>query len=202
MRYNTIFNNPIERTRVTYSRCWWDGAFSDDELNQIILDCEKEQLEEASILGGDDPEGIRKSKIKFFNKNQTTLLIFERLNFIIKELNDQFYGFDLNGYDAFQYTSYDLDGKYDWHMDICLDSDFLPRDMTEPRKLSATLQLNDDFEGGDFQLNLGKECNATTCEMKKGRVLVFPSYVLHRVTPVTKGCRKSIVVWVTGPKFR
>jgi PKHD-type hydroxylase len=71
----------------------------------------------------------------------------------------------------------------------------------EPRKLSLTLLLNDDFEGGEFQVNDGKEEMAITVPMNKGRVVLFPSFMIHRVKPVTKGVRKSLVVWVLGPKF-
>ena len=73
--------------------------------------------------------------------------------------------------------------------------------MVQPRKLSLSLALNDDFEGGEFQINEGKETNPITVPMHKGRVVLFPSFMIHRVTPITKGTRKSIVVWVNGPKF-
>jgi PKHD-type hydroxylase len=75
----------------------------------------------------------------------------------------------------------------------------------EPRKLSLTLLLNDDnddFEGGEFQINNGKQETPITVDMFKGRAVLFPSFMIHRVKPVTKGVRKSLVVWVLGPKFR
>ena len=95
--------------------------------------------------------------------------------------------------------SSDLKGEYNWHMDMCLNH--MPPDMYDTRKLSMTLQLNDDFEGGEFQINNGDEAGAIAPEMKKGRALLFPSFMCHRVKPVTKGIRRSIVVWVVGPKF-
>ena len=83
--------------------------------------------------------------------------------------------------------------------------DELPTNTTGTRKLSLTFLLSEpnvDFEGGDFQIVLAQENQAQTIEMKKGRIIAFPSFVLHRVTPVTKGERKSIVIWVEGPKFK
>ena len=77
--------------------------------------------------------------------------------------------------------------------------------MYETRKLSVTFLLNEpgvDFEGGEFEINSGEEKNAESIKMKKGDIIVFPSFMLHRVKPVTKGVRKSIVIWVMGPKFR
>jgi PKHD-type hydroxylase len=56
-----------------------------------------------------------------------------------------------------------------------------------------------DFEGGDFQTCLAKETNVP---LKRGQILIFPSFVVHRVKPVTKGIRKSLVIWVTGPGFK
>ena len=65
-----------------------------------------------------------------------------------------------------------------------------------------SLDFEVDFEGGDFQINSGQEKDAESVKMKKGDIIVFPSFMLHRVKPVTKGVRKSIVIWVMGPKFR
>jgi PKHD-type hydroxylase len=87
-------------------------------------------------------------------------------------------------------------------MDTCLGTNNLPEGMIQPRKLSFTLLLNDDFEGGEFMVNLGNENDAIHVEIPKGRLIAFPSFIIHSVKPVTKGFRKSIVIWVSGPKFR
>jgi PKHD-type hydroxylase len=209
MNYNGLFNTPWQRSVVTFPFVWWDNAFTDVELQKIIDDCEKDGLERAQILGTpqdevENIEKVRRCDIKFFEKTNDNAWVFDRLNNIATQLNNQFYGFELNGYDAFQYTSYNSKekGTYHWHMDTCLGTDGLPSNMLEPRKLSMTLLLNDDFEGGDFMLNLGNEAHAMKVDIPKGRVIAFPSFLLHCVKPVTKGFRKSIVVWVTGPKFR
>jgi PKHD-type hydroxylase len=129
-----------------------------------------------------------------------------RLNWVVEQLNNQFYNFDLNGFDSIQYTEYDdtEGGKYDFHQDTIFGLN-KPGNMVETRKLSLVLLLAEpgvDFEGGDFQVNQGQECDASTVEFKKGRVIAFPSWQIHRVTPTTKGKRKSLVLWVTGPKFK
>jgi PKHD-type hydroxylase len=70
------------------------------------------------------------------------------------------------------------------------------------RKLSMSMLLNTpgvDFEGGDFQTFFAKE---TDVSLKRGQILIFPSFIVHRVKPVTKGIRKSLVIWVTGPGFK
>jgi PKHD-type hydroxylase len=127
---------------------------------------------------------------------------------VIQQLNEQFYGFDLYGYDTMQYTEYESveGGKYDFHMDTIMGRN-VPVDMQTQgiRKLSLTIALNEpgvDFEGGHFQINQGQEIDAENVELKKGRIIAFPSFMLHRVAPTTKGKRKSLVVWVLGPKFK
>ena len=74
----------------------------------------------------------------------------------------------------------------------------------DTRKLTMVMLLSDnvlDFTGGELELNIGRESNSQTVDILKGRIVVFPSFILHRVKPVTSGIRKSIVVWVEGPKF-
>jgi PKHD-type hydroxylase len=76
------------------------------------------------------------------------------------------------------------------------------KDGSSPRKLSLILQLSDatEYEGGELQLK--DSSDHTAVERKKGHLIAFPSYLLHRVTPVTKGIRRSLVVWISGPAFR
>jgi len=90
-------------------------------------------------------------------------------------------------------------------MDTVLGLD-KPIEMAETRKLSLSLILSDpdDYEGGDFYIQTGSPDpeKLIKMEQKKGRVLAFPSFMIHGVAPVTKGTRRSIVVWVDGPKFK
>ena len=83
--------------------------------------------------------------------------------------------------------------------------DSTPTDQFETRKLSVVFLLNQpnvDFKGGDFQICLGLQETPVNVEMKKGRMIAFPSFLIHKVTEVTEGIRKSIAIWVTGPKFK
>jgi PKHD-type hydroxylase len=201
--YTTIYNDPWVRSQVTYSHVNWDNAFTEEELKTIIEYCDAIGTESGTTFGGssqEDYEKHRVSNVKFHKRNQETAWIFDRLNFVIQAANEQFYNFNLNGYAEFQYTTYDPNGRYDFHTDLAYGEEY--GNNAELRKLSLTLLLNDDFEGGEFEVNLGKEENAITVPMHKGRVVLFPSFVLHRVKPVTKGVRKSLVIWVVGPKFR
>jgi len=222
MNLKTIYNYPKERQRITYPWCYWDGAFTNEEVDKMCAYFDTQGVERGTTVGAieldkdgkeivkqEANEAVRVSNVKFYDWNpadENTAWIFQRMNFVIESINNQYYGFDLNGYDTFQYTEYEAHetGRYDFHTDTIFGKN-VPADMTEMRKLSITMCVNepgDEYEGGEFQINNGQEANAETIPTKKGRMIIFPSYMIHRVAPVTKGKRKSIVVWVTGPKFR
>ena len=200
--YTTIYNDPWTRSQITYPFVTWDNAFTDEELQTIVEYCDAIGTDAGTTFGGstkEDYEKHRVSNVKFHGRNSETAWIFDRLNFVIQAANEQFYNFNINGYAEFQYTRYDAEGRYDWHTDMAFGQKY--GNDAEPRKLSLSLLLNDDFEGGVFQVNAGKEEEALSVEMKKGRVVLFPSFMIHRVTPVTQGVRRSLVVWALGPKF-
>ena len=213
--YRGIINEDITtRQRDILPYCFWHNAFSDEEIDKICHFMSENKTVDAEISAktpdgdkkiGSVDKGIRTSHVNFYKVNEHTFWIFDRMNQIIDRLNSRFYNFDLNGYSFFQYTEYyghEL-GKYDWHMDAYLGGH--PNEFTETRKLSMTLLLNEpdvDFEGGDFEINKGSPTEIDKVELKKGTLIVFPSFLSHRVAPVTNGIRKSIVVLVQGPKFR
>lgn len=175
----------------------WENGFTAEQLDRIRELGDALPLSPAS-LGGDllDDE-IRRSETGWLELNSDTAFIYDTLAFVARQLNGQFFDFDLFGMvEHLQYTVYrDNGGHYDWHLDRGVTS-------PSPRKLSMVLQLSDpdEYEGGDLQVYTSAE--PTTVVKQKGLVAAFPSFVLHRVTPVTKGTRRSLVVWVAGPKFR
>lgn len=197
-----LVNDIVNRASISHSWTFWDNAFTDEELKKVISYGDSLTSNAATIIGSSDLEKakeVRVSEVAWLSRNEQSSWIFDKVNFILEQTNNRYYGFDLYGYDSLQYTTYygNNEGKYDWHMDSCLDTQ-----IGETRKLSMTLLLDDDFEGGDFQINIGQEKNAKSLPIKKGRAVVFPSYVIHRVAPVTKGVRRSLVAWCVGPKFK
>jgi PKHD-type hydroxylase len=222
MIYKDLYNYPSERFRITYPWIYWDNGFTPEEIDKMCDYFAEQGVERGTTVGASEigPNGeviikqepnekVRKSNVKFYNyepANENTNWIFQRLNWILQQANNQFYGFDLNGFESFQYTEYDEseNGRYDFHTDTIYGKN-MPADMIETRKLSLTFCLNQagvDYEGGDFQINTGQEKDAETAPAVKGRALIFPSFIIHRVAPVTKGKRKSLVVWTMGPKFK
>lgn len=210
MTYKFICNNPFNRYRITESFVFNDNIFNETQIKDITEHCEKNKLKKGSIFNETSDQAvseIRKSDVCFINKTNENYWIFDIFNKAINEINEYNYNFDLNGYQSIQYTRYESyeNGMYNWHMDTCLG----PIDQSclndQTRKLSVVMLLNEpgkDFEGGDFEINLGLESNPIKVPMRKGGVIFFPSFLIHRVKPVTSGVRKSLVIWVQGPKFK
>ena len=98
--------------------------------------------------------------------------------------------------DTVQYTQYyENGGHYDWHT----DNGPYP---FNTRKISITVQLSDpnEYDGGDLELWNGG--NIKTVFRGRGATILFPSFIMHRVTPVTQGLRKSLVLWVGGEHYK
>ena len=134
------------------------------------------------------------SRKKTFIKQQTITSI--ALN-IIQKCNLNHFGFgDIRITENAQFTEYPEGGFYDWHMDCDVNMAHEP----PVRKISMTLLLNDpsEFEGGDLELMApGK-----FAKLKQGYAIIFASFLNHRVAPVTRGVRQSLVVWFGGKPFR
>ena len=142
-------------------------------------------------------DDYRKSRIKWCPQNEEWGWVYGKLHDFIVEANDSMWKFDLSSMnEQIQYTEYygTQEGGYDWHMDCGIE-------IQNQRKISVTAQLSDshEYEGGDLQFNIGKEIVA---HREQGAAIIFPSFYLHRVTPVTKGVRKSFVLWVGGEPYR
>lgn len=174
---------------------WFADAFSPAELDAIIRIGEKIQMEKGTTGGGSSPK-VRDSYVSWMFPNEITGWIFERLEGVVKNVNEQFFRFDLDGFfQGFQFTKYTAPGQhYTWHVDRGHGMGV--------RKLSLSVLLSDpdDYEGGDLELKFGED--PQRAERKRGIITLFPSYALHRVTPVTKGTRYSLVAWVSGPSFK
>lgn len=176
-------------------------AFNNEEINQIVN--QLDSLEKRRGTVGSDSnvsnEKIRNSNVAWLSLTNESQWIYDRMAYVARTLNGQFYKFDLYGFNEdMQYTIYDgtEQGHYSWHIDAGVSS------TSSPRKFSMVLQLSDPLEyvGGDLQIRTSDD--PLSVDKQKGLVAAFPSYVLHRVTPVIQGIRKTLVVWVCGPSFR
>lgn len=203
-----LSNNPYRSSKITLPYVCVNDYFSHEELSLIDSLCSQKQLNTATTVSDKGVPAtknqIRISSNSFHEPNNENMWFFEKINSAVEQVNDLTYGFELYGYKSFQYTVYEgaVGGKYDAHMDLIM-TDAKPADLLDTRKLSMSLILNEpevDFTGGDFMIYEGG--NPTKVQSSKGTMIFFPSFMLHSVNPVLTGTRKSIVVWVEGPKFK
>ena len=186
-------------------------AVRPDVCEQIVKDCKQNILNKASIYGSDkkgrDDPKIRQTSVYFITDKDNK--INDLAWHFLREANKIQFNYDLTFFQAIQFAEYKNGGFYGWHQD---QTTINPSN--EIRKLSLTLVLSnpDNFEGGELQFynggrpleNMGEITGEqVTNDIKaQGSVICFDSRDFHRVTPVTKGVRHSIVCWTVGPNFK
>ena len=174
--------------------------FTPDQCRQII-ESGRAQKPQTAQVGMNKPGGGTDTK-----KRVTTISwipfkemghMYQDLNKFIQKTNENHFGFgDIRITENAQFTEYPEGGFYDWHMDCDVNMAHEP----PVRKISMTLLLNDpaEFEGGEVEvLAPGK-----FADMKQGHAIMFASFLNHRVNPVNRGVRQSLVVWFGGKPFR
>ena len=107
------------------------------------------------------------------------------------DLNDKFWNFELEGQDPIQFLLYEVGDNYNWHLDI-------GKGKHSTRKLSIVIPLSsgESYEGGELLVKIAEK--DISVPLKQGCPILFPSYILHKVTPVTKGKRFMLVGWMKG----
>ena len=162
------------------------------------------ECERIKALGGAHPvwngrstsedENYRVCKTSWIEEIAETGFLFERLRKVVKSVND-LYQLDVAGFgEPLHYIWYEPGGRFEWHTD-------LGSGPMSTRKISLSVQLSaaDDYSGGDFEF-----CpHGVISEFRGlGNVIAFPSYIAHRVLPITSGERHALVVWIHGEAFR
>lgn len=193
----------LTTVKIESTECYWDNFLSEDEITHIIEYCDKFEKSTAKIFKNEEVQEIRKSNIAFIFRDSENEWFFNKIEICVNKLNTKLFGFDIHRLETLQYTLYDEEGShYDWHWDMFESRNITDVELYEQRKVTAVLQLSDpeDYEGGELEISpCGKNKFITK---KKGYLSVFPTFLLHRVTPVTKGKRKTLVAWFTGPDWR
>jgi len=170
---------------------------SEEQCDSIIEFCQTFPDQDGVVYRRDgtyDTDDMRRSRIRWVERFSD---VGEMMMAFFRQANGSF-DFEIREIYSLQFTEYQAGNKghYDWHKDVNFVADTL-----YDRKLSMTIQLShaNEYEGGDFEL-LNNELPAERRE--RGSILVFPSYLQHRVTPVTAGRRLSLVTWIEGPRWR
>jgi PKHD-type hydroxylase len=193
MEYKLVF--PKDQLVDQTMHYVFEDAFNAEELEWINNLQALYPFQEATVIG--DNNNIRKSDIKWMHPNDRSFWVYERMGKLAEQANSELWKFNLSSViDSIQYTVYyEGGGHYGWHMDIGPGS-------INHRKISCTIQLSDpdEYEGGDFEIWTGG--NFKTAERNQGCAILFPSFLMHRITPITKGTRRSLVLWMGGDSYK
>ena len=166
-----------------------------DRNNKPIEDYQDSKVEGLDHKEGSYDEVNRSSKSRFIDDERLYGLVDGLVRFANSKAE---WNYDIDFIEPIQDTLYEVGGYYDWHID---ESNWYPgkRQSNRIRKISFTILLNDDFEGGEFELFADEK---KIIPLKKKDVILFMGDTPHRVRKVTSGVRKSLVGWVQGPAYK
>jgi PKHD-type hydroxylase len=195
MKLRPIFTPTEEINQTNYY--WFNGGLTSEEVDKIVEDAKEYPFIKALVVDEENTDKFRKSNIKWLPFDSKWDWVIDKIMSQVVEANDTIWKFDLNSViDNIQYTEYEGNGgHYDWHLDIG------PGTISH-RKISIVIQLSDpdDYVGGDLEIMTGSD--HTKIPRGKGNVIIFPSFLLHRVVPLISGNRKSLVLWVGGGHYK
>lgn len=197
MRSIDIYLPPIEPFVI------WRGGFTKEECESI-----RQVGELISFAAGrigdsnastENPD-IRVTDVAWIQPVEGSKWIFDKMNSLIGRINFDKFQMQLDRFDGFQYSKYEPGAHYDWHVDTTNS----PRSGLF-RKLSLVLFLSDpaEYKGGELLLNNnGNQENSMSLKPEMGDLIVFYSHVPHKVVPVSKGLRLTLVTWALGGKLQ
>jgi len=183
------------------------GVFNDEEIERIQFFEKILEFNPAKI--GTEVEStrvdsaIRECDVAWFGMDQNTQWLWEKIGSLVSRANYDLFLYDIDCLQSIQYTIYNSNDEsqgdhYHWHRD-----DYAQGYHESQRVISGTILLsdpNEDFEGGEFEIDVYGNLDPQTLTLNKGDMFFFDSTMTHRVKPVTSGKRKTLVFWVLGKK--
>jgi len=184
--YEALIGNVVQPENLANFEKWVEENRDEVKSGEVVHDNPNEGTKKS----------VRDSSIAWVQHNELTAAFYDNVTRVMLDVNNQKYNFNLQYLEVLQYGEYSVDGHYDWHAD-----DVLRSDNNDARKLSFSLLISDDdeYEGGELEFN-GPD-GIYGFKPKRNEAVFFPSFLPHRVSPVTSGLRKSVVGWVRGPDF-
>ena len=173
-------------------------VFSPEECAKIIADHSPDEWLEAGMNMSDRKEkkhidhDYRHTHNAWIMADEKSMWLFDKMLALVMSANQHKWQFEIDFFEAIQLAKYEEGMHYDWHYD-------LGPERAGNRKLSVSVQLSapEDYEGGELLLDIARKSSYTAPD-EVGSVTVFPSFLKHKVLPVTKGTRYSLVVWASG----
>tara|TARA_B100000035_G_C20815087_1_gene471669 strand:- start:108 stop:740 length:633 start_codon:yes stop_codon:yes gene_type:complete len=203
---------------------WYFTAAVPPKICDDIIKYALSKKETLGTIGGYDNKKLSKTEIKEMKRKRNSDLVWLNEPWIYKEVQPYIrqanknagWNFQWDRSEVCQFTKYKLNQYYDWHNDGWKKPYNKPNtpDHGKIRKLSMTLQLTDgsEYEGGELEFDFrnydphardeSKHLKKAKEILPKGSIVVFPSFIWHRVKPITKGVRYSLVMWNLGYPFK
>ena len=186
------------------STCVADNVFPLEAIAQLnrFADERAGRAEKGGVVLADSKHvrvsEVRRSDVVWLGQEPESLPIYDFIAGFVDKVNAQVFRLDVQSFnEPFQIATYTAKarGHYGWHVDIGAGK-------LSNRKISIVVPLTDpsEYDGGQFEVF--HDAEPTPIPMPLGRIVAFPSYLLHRVTPVTRGVRRTMAIWVSGPPFK
>ena len=190
---------------------WWFKSVIKESVCDDIVNHAKKLKDQIAVTGDINENNLTEETVKDLKKTRDSNVVFLKDSWIYELIipyidlanKNAEWNFDIEGAEACQFTEYGVGEYYGWHYDMHTEHG------KKIRKLSVTCNLSnpEDYEGGDLEFSIynpDKKSNLFKCTQIKprGSIVVFPSFVWHRVKPVTRGKRYSLVIWNQGDKFK
>lgn len=187
-----VSDNPNKATIQKYVTV--ENGFNSSECDLIEDYFNRIKPMSGQVEGKTFHQKTRDSSLRWLQLRQhpDSIWIYERIMKQVQTVNAENWQFRLDGFEtSIQLTEYECGGHYTWHQDIGTGKSGL-------RKLSVSVQLSDPttYEGGGLELHATQK--PINMPRSRGTIVIFPSYTLHRVTPMNSGKRRSLVAWIGG----
>ena len=175
------------------------AAFSSEDCARITAMAEAAPAQDAGLVRNATDHNLRRADLVWLDEVAGSEWVMDRIIPVVRAANRAGYGYDLTDFsESAQVARYgaDREGHFDWHSDIGDGR------LAAKRKLTMVVQLSEPsaYSGGALELKPG--AGTITAGTSQGTATIFPAFVLHRVTPVTGGERRSLTIWCHGPAFR
>jgi PKHD-type hydroxylase len=191
-----VTDDNLKRNTYLNHKIMCNNIFSPEECQKIIsLASTFEQLQ-AGISVNVIDQNVRETKVRNLSKGTETAWFWERINNCIIKTNEQYFNFSITGLSELQFLEYDPGCFYDWHVDVTTAL------AASTRKISivAFLSAPEDYDGGQLTFELISQ-KVKPLPVGQGSMILFPSYQAHKVEPVTRGKRFTLVGWAHGNCF-
>lgn len=174
-------------------------ALLPDDCDRLLALVTPERMRPAGLVGQVLDQTVRRADVAWLDDLAGAAWVTDRMAALVARANRDHFGFDISDLsESAQVARYDAaqGAHFDWHADIGAGA------LAARRKLTVVVQLSDPLQYDGGVLEVRPDSSVVAAGTARGTATAFPSFALHRVTPVTRGLRWSLTLWAHGPAFR